>query len=165
MPDVRIIYILRNPIYRAWSQIRFDMQSTLRSKSLTQLKEFVESPAQSLRGNYIRTINIWRNYIPEEQFFIGFYDEIEHDPRKFLEKIFTFIGVKDTTSSLTENTVFHRVNESPQARMPTALKLYLTKKYYNQIKKLSSMFGSYATSWINEAESTLHTVGQGAASE
>lgn len=70
IPDVKIIFIIRNPIDRTWSHLRFH-NNRFNIKGLPTLKElqkFVDSPSVALKGDYIRTIKIWRNYFPENQF-------------------------------------------------------------------------------------------------
>jgi Sulfotransferase family len=52
-PALKIIFLLRNPIDRAWSQIRFDWTrgASQEIADPEKLRAFIESPMQALRGD------------------------------------------------------------------------------------------------------------------
>ena len=60
-PDVKIVFVLRNPIDRAWSQLRYDRGEEIRvgRLSVSQITEFIDSPSQTLRSDYQRTLHVW----------------------------------------------------------------------------------------------------------
>lgn len=157
MPQAKIIFVLRNPIDRTWSAIRYSrrrMQRRLESMSLNRFKEVVNEDWVVLRANYVRTIENWGSYFPSEQFFIGFFEDIVHRPRCFLTHVFEFLGVDSSEGPLTS--LAHRtVNPSPHKEMPPEFKRYLAKAYYPQIKTLSEMLGGYANQWRLQAEEIL----------
>ncbi|KHD06382.2 hypothetical protein PN36_04370 [Candidatus Thiomargarita nelsonii] len=153
MPNLKIIFIIRNPIDRAWSQIRYaSSRGIFKGISLVEMKKFVDDPNQVLRGDYIRTINIWRTCFSKEQIFIGFYDEISRSPENLLRNIFEFIGVD--TVKFTDK-IYNRINTSPDKEIPEKLKFDLAEKYYEQIKQVSNMLGGDAESWLKQAEKIL----------
>ena len=149
MPDVKILFILRNPIERAWSHFCFDYGKIIRSKgsvSINEIKQFMDSPRQNLRSDYLRTLNIWHSQFSEKQFLIGFFDDINHKPEEFLAKIFNFLGL-DPRKFTKTNSVGKRRNKSTEMEMPESIKKYLVEKYYGQIRELSCLFGSHAIKW------------------
>jgi len=149
--DVKIIFIIRNPIDRTWSHLRFH-NSRFDIKgfpTLKELKQFVESPSVTLKGDYIRTIKIWRKYFPEDQFFICFYDDIKESPRSLFLRILEFLGSETTEKDLTAD-FSKRIYASPKLEMPSELKRYLSDRYFQQIKGLSQMLGGHATDWLND---------------
>ena len=159
MPGVKIIYVIRNPIDRAWSAIRYRKLKekagrSLDSLSLDDLKRMVEREGMSLRGDYARTINNWGGYFPEEQFFIGFFEDIVENPKWLLSRIFEFLGV-NASDEHTTKLAFERVNPSPRKEMSPEFRLYLAEKYYPQIKTLSKMVGGHAIRWRRETEELL----------
>jgi len=156
MPEVRIIYIIRNPIDRVWSAIRYrkwkrKTERPLDSLFLDDLKRMVEREGISLRGEYVKIINNWSGYFPEEQFFICFFDDIVENPRQLLSRIFEFLGVNASDEHITR-LAFKKANPSPQKEMPPELGLYLANKYYSQIKTLSEVLGGHANQWRQEVE-------------
>ena len=160
MPRAKIIFLIRNPIDRAWSVIRFDVLRKsgqpldLGSFSLDDLGEAVGERHFVVKGDYIRTINNWKGHFPEEQFFIGFFDDIVQNPSGFLSDVFEFLGVESSEEYVTQ-LAFTQINASPYKEMPSEFRLFLANKYYSQTKTLSKMLGGHANQWLQDVEKLL----------
>ena len=150
-PELKIILILRNPIERAWSQARFYMTRNLFdiNKDIDKLKEFIDSDIQTTRGDYLSIINNWSSVFSKEDFFIGFYDEIEEDNKKFISKICDFLKI-EKDSIMQKDILNKKVNVSIELEIPDEIEKYLIEKYYNDIEKLSISFEKYPTKWLND---------------
>jgi hypothetical protein len=118
----------------------------------------VEREAMSLRGDYARTINNWGVCFPEEQFFIGFFEDIVENPKWLLSRIFEFLGV-NASDEHTTGLAFRRVNPSPRREMPPEFRLYLAEKYYPQVKMLSEVLGRHADKWLQDVQRLLQERG------
>jgi hypothetical protein len=156
-PDLKIIFIMRNPVERAWSHVRFEWSRGALSNinDVDKIKKFVESPSQSLRSDYVRTINIWTSCFPIEQIHVGFYDKILNDSRGFLQEICGFLGVdKDIFSS--SKPLINKVNVSKTFEIPIEIKYFLAEKYYPEIQKLNDLVGGYSSIWLKETEEILN---------
>ena len=154
MPQVKIIYLIRNPIDRTWSHIRrLEMRDNFIFTSLTfkEQKNFVNKPEIALPSDYIRTLSIWSDHFTEKQFFIGFYDEIEKTPIEFLKKIFDFLNIKNFRIYFNKS-AFDRINASPMREAPMDLKLYLAEKYHSQVLELKNMLNGFTEKWIRDME-------------
>lgn len=147
LPDVKIIFMLRNPIERAWSQIRFDKAH---EESLATVVAFVNGAHQSLRSNYVRTINHWRASFGEEQFFLGFYEDVQHHPQQLLSQLCDFLGVRQV--AVDPEQLNRRVHASAVSEMSGQIELFLVQRFLPQLEELSSMVGHYATTWYEEAK-------------
>lgn len=158
MPRLKVIYLLRNPIDRACSHIGHGWRKAAleQTSSFPKLKTFVDDPNQTLRSDYLRTINLWRSYFPEKQIFLGFYDDITLNPKSLLIQIFHFLGVEATESVIT-NGAFERVNAFPKKKVPRELEVYLASKYHGEIKQLSQLLGGHSMTWLKNAEKILQT--------
>ncbi len=159
LPELKILFVMRNPVERTWSQIRYYWMRTGNTRDVScwsaeKMTAFIEHPVVWLRADYLRTIEIWRNYFPQDQFFVGFYDDLADTPAEFLQQVFEFLDI-ETTGNTASARLTDRINASPAAVIPSAVKLMLTAKYYDQIRELSAMFGGHASTWLREAERTL----------
>lgn len=155
-PDIKIIFILRNPVERAWSQIRFGLMKRFNEQINTGIiKDFIDSPGQMLRGDYNRTLSIWKKCFPSEQIYIGFYDQLYEEPTEFLNDILNFLNIVDY-----ENIEYSGVNDkrnvSKQVTIPSEIEYYLAEKYYPEIRKLTSEIGGYSKEWLSITESILN---------
>lgn len=93
-PDMRLIFILREPVSRAYSEycmhLSVEKVSSEIDKVLVPDSEYVTS------GLYYRHITSYLEYFPDSQMKILLYDDLENDPKIFLEEICNYLGV-DTT--------------------------------------------------------------------
>lgn len=161
MPNSKIIFIMRNPVQRAWSYAL--MHFGIQGKSLTSVskEEFIEhfnSQDSKLRSSYLRTIRIWKNYYPEKQFFIGFFEEIERCPEDLLKRICNFLEV-DNSFYTSNNFINKKINKSRnKINIPQNYAEYLCNIYHDEIKDLNQMFKSYTNEWINYTNEILSSI-------
>lgn len=156
-PDLKIILLLRNPIDRAWSHLRYEWTRGMRKElgGLDEIKTFIDSPAQMLRSNYLRTLDHWSAHYPTERIFVGFYDDIEARPAELVARILEFLGVDPARSE--KQDLKSRVLVSREAPMPPEIRLYLSQKYMADLEALAERFGEPVTNWLSAAKSVVAT--------
>lgn len=152
-PDAKLILILRNPIERAWSHYRFNLRKKMNldigKVSTADIIKFMESDFQSLRSDYIRTIDNYSSIFPKEQILICFYDAIIDNPVALMNNILKHVcgGAPISINHLNLKSVVHK---SIIVNCPKEVEAYLKNRYYNQIKELSEKYGGYFTKWYEE---------------
>lgn len=157
MPKARIIFILRNPIERAWSQAVAELVRNKRdidAVSESEMIDYLNHPRSLVRSDYVRTVRIWKRYYPDDQFFIGYFDDIVERPKVFLLRIFGFLGVDDSEKNVSEN-LEKRFNVGAKRGIPDRWRTYLAKMYHVQIREICEFFGGPAERWLNETEEIL----------
>jgi hypothetical protein len=149
MPDLKIVYTLRNPVERAWSHFRMLVKGgELRADiSLERFREWVDSPEQALRGSYRKTIENWSNAFGRERVYVGFYDDIIASPEKYLQEVLSFIGAANDASTIARITVKRRINASPRVEIPPEFEEYLFRKYEDEIALLAEEFEVPVANW------------------
>ncbi len=153
LPELKVILLLRNPIDRAWSQIRFDWTRGARADldNLDDIKVFIDSPKQALRSSYTRMLAAWGAHFPPDRFFIGFYDDVAAQPALLLERIMRFLGL-DPARSEARN-LERKVHASREAPMPPEIRAYLRQKYEPELIALAQRFGEPVSRWLADAQS------------
>ncbi|MEA2019448.1 MAG: sulfotransferase [Campylobacterota bacterium] len=152
-PNLKIIFLMRNPVQRAWSQYKFYHTINKNDVDLTDYYTFLNNPIQLLRGDYLRTLNIWNSVFDKKQIFVGFYDQVIEDPDNLLYNICDFLGVKYKK----ENNLQQKINKSKEIKMPKEIEYYLIDKYYNDVKQLSLEYSEYPTKWLKKYDLALET--------
>ncbi|MGI9114423.1 MAG: hypothetical protein DLM52_07280 [Chthoniobacterales bacterium] len=149
LANAKIIFLLRNPIDRAWSHLRFEwMQGRFRAvDDIAQVRALLEHPGVTLRNDYLRTLRTWESAFPREQIFVGFYDDIVARPDVLLRDVFTFLEVEESVARTNKTVVL----PSKKLPMPPEIRRYLTEKYLPAIEKLAMRFGGHAERWRAEA--------------
>ena len=155
MPHAKIIFLMRNPIDRAWSQV--GLLSRKRRINLDDEEEIItlfKSQYSILRGNYLRTIRNWKTYYPDEQFFIGFFEEIPECPEELLLRLYRFLGIIASRGLIPE-TVRKKYNYLLGPSIPQKVAACLADMYYEDIKALHKIFGGYTGNWLECAEKII----------
>lgn len=152
--EAKIVFLLRNPIERAWSTLRYNQHrgQSINLNDLKSVKHHIDSPSQELRSDYERTLDLYCKFFGTNQVLVGFYDAIESQPVELMTAILKHLGAEDFTPVSTR--INAKVNASPKSDMPVAIRQYLTKKYEKPIESLSSRLGSYADLWLDSIKTT-----------
>lgn len=94
-PDVRIIYILRDPIDRVWSHLR--MREKRYGGDVEQhLKDVSEREDMVVLSDYVPTITRFRQYVAPERFLTLYFDSIVDHPLRLLHETCNFLGLDQT---------------------------------------------------------------------
>lgn len=104
-PDMRLIFILRSPVERAFSQFelyRDEFKGASFSTALRDRTELIEW------GLYGRTMQWIDELFPREQLLLMDYADLSADPLRFLRRVFDFLKV---TQDFTPPGVATRVNK------------------------------------------------------
>ncbi len=156
-PDVKIIYVIRDPIERAWSHLRFDAGlGKIKSLSdLDEVKRYIDGDALTKRGDYLATIRNWLAVVPPERFFIGFYDDIKLDSLAFLSELSAFLQID--SGGFPQQNVEANIGVSRRtSSMPSEVEAYLAHKYINDLEELTTMVNSHSLKWLQVARERLN---------
>ena len=153
MPETKIVFMMRNPIERAWSQAVMSLDNKERgSAKFASEKRFLrvfERNSVALLTDYRRTFENWQGFYPEEQIFVGFLEDVHFHPRELLLCLYEFLGV-DT--SFEPAKAQRKIHSRSDDKMPTRLAIHLARSYYDELEQLGERFGGYAKFWLYCAE-------------
>jgi hypothetical protein len=148
VPGAKLIFMMRNPIERAWSQavMSFDKERKGSAESAAEediLKRFGRN-SNRLLTNYLRTIENWSAFYPEEQIFVGFLEDVSLFPGELLARLYGFLGADPSF----EPPWLHKMIHSRSSdTMPTGLASHLAQEYREEAEHLADLFGGYASFW------------------
>ncbi len=147
-PDVRVIYIMRNPVARNWSQVKhYGRRNKLdiANLSISRLIEIVDSEPFEAHGDYLTVLDNLAKVFRPEQVYVGFYEDIHADRLAALDEICGFLGVgfkPDYFPSPSKS-----VNRSQSAKIPDPVRDHLRAKYAGLVRELKSRLGSLPEGW------------------
>lgn len=153
MPDLKVFYILRNPIDRAWSGVRKTIwyqkgEAELAKADEKWLHETVMRPEVLARGDYRRAIETWESVYPREQICYLFYDDISDDSSAVLGRVFAFLGLDQLPRQIPRNS--RKVNAAPRKPMPALIRGRLEDYYFEQIRYLEDRFKRDFSHWLSK---------------
>ncbi|MFN3241877.1 MAG: sulfotransferase domain-containing protein [Planctomycetota bacterium] len=141
-PRIKIMTMVRNPADRAWSHAKKDL-AKLRNRNVQDVPdsewlEFLQRDYQVACGHYTHWTRRWLERLPEEQLFVGRFDEIVSSPAKLLSRAYEFLGIR-AAPAYVGKVAKQRVNPTETAEMPPAVQELLDSQYGEEIERLRAM--------------------------
>jgi hypothetical protein len=153
LPEAKLIFMMRNPIERAWSQLvmRLDKggRRNIGPSQYRRLQNNFEREGYQARTDYLNTLEKWSEFYPEERIFVGFLEDIHFYPEQLLGSVYEFLGV-DT--SFRPQGIGEKVHARSGGRMLAESAVYLARAYLTDVSALEKHFDGYASFWRYCAE-------------
>lgn len=132
-PNVPLIFIMRNPIERAWSSALMALKRAEMEFDEASDQWFIDhfhSAGSMMRGDYERCLKNWLAHFPQNQLLILCNKEIAARPREVVKAAAAHIGVDaGYFDSLPEATLVKKVFANDKAAIHPALVKELEKIY------------------------------------
>ena len=100
-PEIKIIFMLRNPIERSWSQFKYQQKFSkhLINYNETEIIQFLKHKKVVDRSNYSKTLKRYYKIFPAKNILISFYDSILINPERLLNDINNFLGTNSCSNN------------------------------------------------------------------
>ena len=145
-PRLKIIFILRDPAEREWSNIKMNYFSARSNASFAPESYF---SGYHMESDYKRAIGLWEKYFDRDNILYLFYDDLCLHPQRFMNTLLQFIAPgKPSFSVGTE-----RIAVGVEKEMDTTVKRLLLISNLPQYEFLAEKFGgdSHAYRWKERA--------------
>lgn len=149
MPGVRAIYLLRDPVERAWSGTVMEL-ATLPgidpgSIGTTRFVEHARARHVLARSRHLDAIARWERTVRPGHLHLDFHDEIARDPAAMLARVHRFLGVEPRVDA--PEAIRERVNAGPRIAMPDEVREVLVGELGDELRALADRFGGHAEEW------------------
>lgn len=147
-PDMRLLFLVRDPVERAWSglcrrighgEVQVDLQD---EEALLRL---VDRRPIHQRCDYERTLATFLRHFDGRQILIGFHDATFADPEGLLSAVADFLGIAPFTEP--RERLLARDKPSLTLPMPDRVRAHLQERYVAAIDRMAASLGSYAAHW------------------
>jgi hypothetical protein len=153
--DVRIVFFMRNPIDRDFSQAKHEghiRTGDTEAKPISVYLDLLKRRSMQNRNRYLEAIRQWSEVFGRKAIHLEFYDSIITEPEAVLKRVTTHIGVS-SSGSLFAETSKQRFGEGPTFNVvPQELKTALAEMHLGQITRLARKFPDPCARWLEEAE-------------
>jgi len=144
MPDLKLLFMMRDPVERAWSHARKDFPQ-FRNKPVEEaqpdeLREFMALPQVAMRGDYTTCLTNWLQHYGASQLWCGFLEQAATEPVSMLRELFIFLGV-NPDEEINQELATRPENTRPKSPIPERLRTYLSEQLYPQNEGLKSLLG------------------------
>lgn len=150
-PQARIIFIMRNPVRQAWSQVLHQCRSRrldARRMAPEDLIAIAEEPGQRALGDYGRTLADLAAAFAPDQVLRLFYEDIHADRMVALDRIAAFIGTKPLGDW--PRSAEAARNISQDVTLPAAVEAHLRRRGRAIAAAVESQLGRLPESWQSE---------------
>lgn len=155
MPRAKIIYLMRNPIDRAWSTtvMHFNKPNFngLSGADLEEVRSHIRAGKTRKHGDYLGNLRNWQAHYPNEQIIVGYFDQLLEDPSGLLKDLLDFLGVSSDDRHLPGD-VGTRQNRGKGDPIPEEFEALLSELHYEEIELLhEAMPNDYTKRWFDDA--------------
>jgi hypothetical protein len=150
-PEMRIIYMLRNPIERAWSAVHMTGRVEDAEVSNEWYLQAVGHSRVAAHTAYASNLDRWLSVFPAGHLFVGYLEDLSFHPRKLLKSVYTFLDVEPGEYRV----VSRKVHSGGAETMPTPVAVRLAAQYHDDLVSLAARFGGHAATWLAIAEQLL----------
>ncbi len=160
VPGARIIYLLRDPIERFWSELLLHCRNYVGGDAFRVTEEvarrvLLDSPDEIEHvwksGMYLENLARWEEHFSPEQIHVGFYDDLADDPDHHLATILQFLDLpqwRPADGRLTKR--FNR--RKVDIDVPSDLETDIAHRYLGELHRIHDRFGGPTTAWLRRAE-------------
>jgi hypothetical protein len=108
--------------------------------------EHFEKRRSKLKTDYLPVLERWRRFYPAERIFVGFLEDVNFYPGRFLARLYRFLEVSPEAAPRPSR---HRSNRGTGRgpTMPASQAAYLAQIYRGHLERLDARFGGYASFW------------------
>lgn len=151
-PDARLLFIMRNPVARAWSQALHHCRRTgrdafrLRSPELIRIME--DAPHFEALSDYAATLETVARVFPAGQLMTMYYEDMHADREKTLREVCAFIGIGFDARATPE--LGRRFNRSQDVALSDDMRTHLQERFREQARRVQKIVGRVPASWEKE---------------
>jgi hypothetical protein len=148
-PDLKLVYLIRNPIERAWSSAKMALQRAemeIHEASDQWFIDHFRSQGSMLRGDYENCLRNWYAAYPEDQLLVCSFDELRQDPASLLSRCFQHVGVSEDNYPWPSD-LETRVFSTAEHPLPQQLRAELHNIYHDKIVSLANFLGKDLSHW------------------
>ncbi|HTT99700.1 MAG TPA: sulfotransferase [Rhizomicrobium sp.] len=154
-PDVRIVFLIREPVSRAWSQISMGHRNgTFDEKILETPERFAKYLKRTGKIHKVafpsRIAAPWEWYAPNVKFQHFFFDDIAERPDETRRAILEFIGADPAKSSGELSADHNKKSSNAKLDMTDDIKAVMVEFFADEIRASARRFGGHAVGWAEK---------------
>jgi Sulfotransferase domain len=164
MPRVKLVFLMREPIARAWSHARHNFryretafagyEDALETVPDEKWRESFHHPWLLASADYLGQLQRWLSVFPREQIYVDLYERLATEPRDLLLRVLRFLGADTKHIDWTQFRTDERILPGVEKALPTALAVQLRQLLHDRSLQLRDFlqkeFGLRVTqTWSN----------------
>ncbi len=150
-PDLKVVFLARDPVERAWSQLSMGVRLGMISRfNVTDPAEVIRNllnPGVLVRSHPSKVVARWRRYVPPENFRVYFFDDLQENAAELRRSILYFLGGDPGKPSGRLNPNENNDTVRDKLRLTTKVRESVARFFEQELKACAMELGGRAKSW------------------
>jgi len=160
LPGARLVFALRDPVARAWSNYLWSRMNGMEGETFERALELEEERERSLdaaqrfsrphayfsRGLYADLLQPWFDCLPRERILCVRFEDILERPRALAERLHEFLGLPPRAAD-TEDLGVVNASGAESAAIERSTRQALRRRYEGPNRRLAALLGPEFGSW------------------
>ena len=151
LPTTKVIFIARDPVERAWSQISMYVRRGLiepfESDDVERITEHLNRPEIRARSYPSEIVRRWRGNMTPDRFQVYFFDDLKRDAAELRRLIIGFLGGDPTRRSGSLSADFDAKATKQKLRLTSAAQRYLAQFFQTELHACAVELAGPAADW------------------
>ena len=150
-PNLKVIFLARDPVERAWSQLSMGVRlGTISPFDATDADEVIRNllnPGVLLRSHPSKIVARWRRYVRPDFFRIFFFDDLQKNPAELRRSILQFLGADPNKPSGGLKADENQDAKTRKLRLTDKVRSSVAKFFEDELKACATELGGPAKKW------------------
>jgi hypothetical protein len=150
-PDLKVVFLARDPVERAWSQlsmgVRLGMISRFDASDPEEVICNLLNPGVLIRSHPSKIVARWKRYVRPENFRVYFFDDLQENPAELRRSALQFLGGDPDKASGHRNPHENIEAGQEKLRLSAAVRDRMAQFFKHELKACAAELGGRARSW------------------
>jgi len=150
-PNLKVVFLARDPVERAWSQLSMGVRlGTISKFNATDPDEVVcnlLNPGVLVRSHPSKIVARWKRYVRPENFRVYFFDDLKENPAELRQSIVRFLGGDPERPNGGLNPGENRDAGRQKLRLTAKVRDRMAQFFEHELKACALELGGRAKSW------------------
>lgn len=157
LPQAKIIFLMRDPIERCWSNLDQNMRFGFmpNNPTIDQMKVQINAGQVADHSNYARTLKNWSAHYDTNLIHVEFMENVIGEPLDVLQRVCDFLGLSYRENYFKDK-AGQKANELPNKKpMPPEIEKYIAEKNIPMLEELQEHLGkdNPISTWLDRCKS------------
>lgn len=150
-PKAKVIFIARDPVERAWSQlsmwVRHGLIGAFAENAFDEVTRHLQRPEVVARSYPSMIVKRWRHSVPAAQFGLYFFDELKSRPAGLRRTIIEFLGGDAAKASGTLAADHNAKARKQKLSLTPEMRAHVARFFADELRACASELGGVAAQW------------------
>ena len=150
-PNLKVIFLARDPVERAWSQLSMGVRLGMISRfDVTDVDEVIRNllnPGVLLLSHPGKIVARWKRYVRPDLFRICFFDDLQRNPTELRRSILRFLDADPEKPSGRLRPDYNSDARREKLRLTDKVRSHVAQFFKDELKACAAELGGPAREW------------------